>query len=167
MSLLLVYVSACMIEVFHIPLTREQVALVDKDDYERLKNYCWQAQPNRTKTKYYAVRNNGFDERGTRLKVKMHREIMNAPPGLDVDHINGDTLDNRKENLRICQHINNIQNQKSRGGKSPYRGVTKHKKGWRARITVNYERKCLGVYSTQEEARGAYIEATKKYYREN
>lgn len=155
-----------MSEVFWIPLTQGFVAIVDGDDYERLRRYSWHAQWNRTRTKVYAVRNAGTDKRGVRLKVKMHREIMNAPPDLEVDHFNGDTLDNRKQNLRACPHIVNIQNQQSRGGKSAHRGVTRHKRGWRARITVNYKRRCLGVFATEEEAAQAYREAATRCYGE-
>ena len=110
--------------IFQIKLTRDQYAIVDKEDHGLLLEYNWYATPNRTKKSFYAGRNDGEDERGARLKTSMHRQIMNCPAGMDVDHINGDTLDNRKINLRICTHSNNIKNQKSRGGKSKYRGVT-------------------------------------------
>lgn len=154
-----------MPEYLSIQLTKGKFTLVDKEDYEQLILFNWQAQSTRLKNGFYAVRNNGVDNRGVRLKVKMHRQIMDCPEVFEVDHINGDTLDNRKCNLRICTHAQNIQSQKSRGGKSEYRGVTKHINGnWRARISVNYKRICLGVYKTQDEANHAVIEAHRKYY---
>ena len=154
-----------MSETFFIGLTREQHALVDKEDYELLSSFCWQAQPTRLENGFYAVRNNGENSNGTRLKVKMHRQIMNCPDGMEIDHINGDTLDNRKSNLRIVSHSINIKNQKSRGGKSKYRGVTEHAcYGWRARITVDYKRISLGVYKTEQEAFKAVQKAQGEYY---
>jgi hypothetical protein len=151
--------------VKRIKLTRNLFVLVDNDDFKILSRFNWQADPNRNKTKYYARRNNGYNNKGTRLKMPMHRQIMKCPSGYEVDHINGDTLDNRKINLRVCSHLKNIQNQKSRGGKSIYRGVTKHHDGnWRARITVNYKRISLGVFKTQENAYEAVKKAQEKYY---
>lgn len=154
-----------MSEICFVPLTKGQQAIVDKDDYEQIMLFNWQAQPTRTKNGFYAVRNNGEDKKGTRLKAKMHRQIMNCPNEYEVDHINGNTLDNRKCNLRICTHAENIRNQKSRGGKSKYRGVTKHINNyWRARITINYKRICLGLYKKQKEAYQAVLNAQRKYY---
>ena len=154
-----------MSDTWFISLTNSQKSLVDYEDFLILKNYKWQAQPTRLKDGFYAVRNNGYNEQGTRLKVKMHRQVMNCPSGYEVDHINGNTLDNRKSNLRIIEHSANIKNQKSRGGKSKYRGVTKHGHyGWRARLMVNYKRICLGVYDTQETAFEALQVAYRKYY---
>lgn len=153
-----------MSEVF-VNLTKGQKVLVDPEDYKSLSEFHWQAQENRTKTGYYAVRNDGFSINGTRLKVKMHRQIMNCPDGYEVDHINGNTLDNRKSNLRICTHRENIQSQKSRGGKSSFRGITLHKNNlWRARITVNYKRIHLGLFKTELEAKLAHDQAREKFY---
>ena len=150
----------------YIELTKGHKSLVDDDDYEILNSFNWQAQPTRLKDGYYAIRNNGCDKKGTRLKVRMHRSIMNCPTGFEVDHINGNTLDNRKSNLRIVTHDVNIKNQKSRlVGKSKYRGVTQHAHlGWRARITINYKRICLGVFPTEEMAAEAAIAARKELY---
>jgi hypothetical protein len=148
-----------------VELTKGQYARIDEEDYKQIIAFKWQAQPTRLKNGFYAIRNNGTDESGTRLKVKMHRQIMNCPDGMEVDHINGNTLDNRKSNLRVCTHAQNIQYQKSRGGESRYRGVTKHHDGnWRARISVAYKRISLGVYKTQEAAYQAVLNAQRKYY---
>lgn len=154
-----------MVDYKIIKLTKEQVTMVDCDDYEQLMLFNWQAQSTRLKNGFYAVRNNGTNESGTRLKIKMHRQIMSCPDVMEVDHINGNTLDNRKSNLRICTHAQNIQYQHGRGGKSKFRGVTKHHDGnWRARISVAYKRISLGVYKTQEEAYQAVLNAQRKYY---
>lgn len=154
-----------MSEVYFIYLTKNQKTLVDKEDYDYLNQFHWQAIAGRTKKEFYAIRNNGYASNGTRLKVRLHRELMNAPDGYEVDHINGDTLDNRKSNLRICSHAENVRNQKSRGGKSIYRGVTKHINGyWRSRITVNYRRIHLGLFKTEYEAHLACEKARKEKY---
>lgn len=151
--------------IYQIKLTDNLYALVDKDDYDKLIKFNWHSQPASNKKGFYANRNDGFDENGRRLQVKMHRQIMNFPDGMDVDHINGNTLDNRKSNLRICTHAENCQNQKSRGGKSQYRGITKHKNGkWRARLGLNYKRVHIGLFDTEEEAASALEIARKKYY---
>ncbi len=160
-----------------IKLTRGQYALVDNEDYELLSSFNWQATQSSNNKTFYARRNNGYGKNKQRLKVSMHRQIMNFPIGSEVDHINGNTLDNRKCNLRICTHSQNVQSQKDRGGKSKYRGVTKHiikhqlksgekiySNGWRARISVNYKRICLGVYKTQKQAYQAVLNAQRKYY---
>lgn len=139
-----------------IELTRGQFALVDDEDFEELNQYYWQAQPTRTKTGYYAVRNNGYSLAGVRLKVKMHREIMACPKGLEVDHRNGDFLNNCRSNLRICTHAENAKNQRKRKGSSHYKGVKRHTNYWRADIMVNYKRYFLGLFKTQEEAKAAY-----------
>ena len=148
-----------------IELTKNQNAIIDAEDLEKLSSFHWQAQHTRTKKGFYAVRNDGNDSKGVRLKVKMHRQIIDCPCGYEVDHINGNTLDNRKSNLRICSHMENIQSQKSRGGKSQYRGITLHINNlWRARITVNYKRIHLGLFKTEYEAHLSHEEARKKYY---
>jgi len=82
-----------------IPLGEFQFALVDPDDFERLRKYRWFAK--KSKYNWYAVRRvrrNGRD----RL-IRMHREITNCPAGLQVHHRNGDGLDNRKCNLLVCR----------------------------------------------------------------
>lgn len=80
----------------------------------------------------------------------MHRVIMDAPKGKDVDHINGDRLDNRKANLRTVTRSQNLHNRHDR----PYHGVTwrKDKRKWRARITVDLKEIFLGHFDTLEDA---------------
>ena len=85
----------------------------------------------------------------------MHRFIMNAPKGMDVDHINHDSLDNRKQNLRICTRSENMQNMCHENNKP--KGITyfnydNRKKKWRARIKKNYHYIYLGYYKTKKEA---------------
>jgi len=91
--------------------------------------------------------------------ISLHRTITNAPKGCYVDHVNGNTLDNRLSNLRVCTNAANIRNGKLRtNNKSGYTGVRLEYKKWVSRIRVNYEVITLGKFSTIEEA----IEARKQ-----
>ena len=91
-------------------------------------------------------------------KVPLSRYIMNPESDLVVDHINGDTLDNRRENLRVVTKSDNLRNRKfGPSNKSGLRGVIKTKYGWRAKIH-------LGTFNTKEEAYAAYREAYEKLF---
>lgn len=154
--------------VFYIPLKDGLRVRIDEEDAEYLSQFYWQVYPTRTKKSFYAVRNNGYAPDGRRLKVRMHREIMRVTdPKITVDHINRDTTDNRKINLRLCSQLDNCKNQESRGGTSKYRGVHLHKPGvWRAGMTLNYKRIDLGLFDDEELANLACIAARKEHYGE-
>ena len=84
---------------------------------------------------------------------------MNAPAGMQIDHINGNGLDNRKVNLRLCNSSQNQRNaRKRKSGTSRFKGVDWHKesKKWRARICVNRKRIHIGRYKSEFEAAQAY-----------
>jgi len=133
-----------------ILLTAGQVAIVDEDDYERLNKLSWQ------------VSSRGYANRRVYLKgnqystLIMHREIMQPPDDMQVDHINGNKLDNRKQNLRICTASQNSMN--SNRQKGLYRGVTWHKRDrkWRANIGANREKIYIGQFDCPHEAAKAY-----------
>jgi len=102
-------------------------------------------------------------------QIKLHQFIINPPNNMQVDHVSGDTLDNRKVNLRICSHAENQQNRKKgKNNTSGYKGVYFHcgKRKWRTTICVNKKRIYLGYFDTPEEAHEAYCEASKKYHGE-
>src|SRR4030042_6336064 len=82
-----------------IPLTLSKYAIVDADVYEELSKYKWYSML--SGNKYYAARNVNLHNKHT--LVLMHRQIMNAPSDKSVEHVNCDSLDNRKDNLRLCQ----------------------------------------------------------------
>ena len=93
----------------------------------------------------------------------MHRIIASRahgpiPRGMEVDHIDGDRLNNRRANLRLCTRAQNCWNAAARGGKSKYRGVFKNRGKWTAQITIN-----LGSYDTEEEAAHAYQKAAEEF----
>ena len=151
-----------------IPLTKGFSTIVDETDYDWLMEWKWQISPNG-----YAVRGLYAPcvnyKREGRGKISMHRAIMNTPKDMYTDHINGDKLDNRRCNLRICTNQQNQGNQKiKKGGTSKYKGVSWHKgnKAWSAQIYMRDHAKTLGTFKTEEEAARAYNEAAKKYFGE-
>ena len=90
---------------------------------------------------------------------------MSPPDNMEVDHINGDKLDNRKENLRVCTHRENGKNQKiSINNTSGYKGVFANHKNWQAVIGVDGKPIYLGTYPSPEKAAEAYDVAAKKYH---
>lgn len=91
-----------------IQLTKGYVAIVDDDDYEYLSQFRWFALETRN-DRVYATRHTPRNKY-TRSTIYMHREITNALRGIHVDHWNGNTLDNRKLNLRLCTHSQNMCN---------------------------------------------------------
>jgi len=146
-----------------IQLTQSQVALVDAEDFEWLSKLKWHAH--RRRRTWYA-------RRAALGKTEfMHREILdyhgyNLATG-EVDHISGDGLDNRKSNLQIISHAENIRKSRIQlNNKSGYRGVSWSKRDriWQAFIGVNKARKYLGSYKTKLDAALAYDEAAKMYY---
>lgn len=105
--------------------------------------------------------------RGKRKILLLHREIMKAPPGLCVDHINGDPLDNRRANLRLCTHAQNMKNRRlHRNNTSGFKGVWRRRNRWRAEIKVEGQRISLGTFATIEEAAAAYAEGAHRFHGE-
>lgn len=150
-----------------INLTKGKVTLVDDEGFEWLSQYHWYAHFD-GKNWYaarYLPRNNGKHQ--TSL---MHREIMDAPKGMTVDHKDGNGLNNQKCNLRICLNSQNVMNRKRTSNRvvSQFKGISwnkRHKK-WRARIGIGGKVKYLGCYESEEEAARAYGAAAKIYHGE-
>lgn len=150
----------------YITLTRGYSAIVDDDDYERLNAVNWyfhQGVSSRA-----AVRS-VYEGHGKTRKVRrvlMHREILLAKPGELVDHKNGDQLDNRKKNLRICSFLQNIWNRKKRRDStgSKFIGVSwsPYRSRWVCRITVNGKTRVLGLFKDEAEAARCYDQEVKK-----
>ncbi len=96
----------------------------------------------------------------------MHNLIINTPDGMEADHINGNTLDNRRSNLRICTRGQNQRNRRGNlNGTSKYKGVSfkNENKKWVAQIGFK-KNMFIGYYKTEIEAALAYNEAAKKYH---
>lgn len=134
-----------------IPITRGMVALVDDDDYEKLSALVWQATGQRNN--WYASRSVVVN--GEARRFFMHRMIVGLEPGnqMEVDHIDGDGLNNQKSNLRVCLPKQNALNKKRSKGTNPYRWVYPSRGSkWLARTSDNRQKGYLGVFSTAVEA---------------
>jgi len=150
-----------------IPLTRGLFAIVDAADYDELSKYKWYAQWHpRTKT-FYAHRCYGVRSRSA---MSMHRHLMGLKPGDGkcCDHINQDTLDNRRQNLRIASLSQNMANRRRhKTNKCGFKGVFLSRPGkWRAQIQVNNEPHHLGYFSSPQDAYEAYKRAAYKFFGE-
>jgi hypothetical protein len=145
-------------------LTRGYVAIVDDEDFERFSTERWMVSG--TAPHLYAKRQETVD--GKKVVRWMHREVCGAPPNLLVDHINRNTLDNRRSNLRACTHRENLQNRGStkREGGSQYKGVSTRSGRVRAYITINGEFTALGGFSDEIRAAVAYDAAAREHFGE-
>lgn len=121
-------------------------AVIDREDAERVLSHKWTSN------------GNGYVRTFINTKpLYLHRFLMCAPDGYDVDHINNDTLDNRKSNLRIVNHIENCNNRKTKGS---VHHVTNRvlKKPYFAKITLYGRRVSIGYFATEKDAREAIEE---------
>lgn len=148
-----------------IPLTKGQVALVDDEDYEALAKRRWHACWMESSQTFYAHHSKLVKDGGGTLS--MHRAIVGAQAGQDVDHINGNGLDNRRENLRVCSRAQNLANRRSsRRRRSGLKGAYKLGERWLASIKSNGKTRHLGVFDTPEEAHAAYCAAARELHGE-
>lgn len=148
-----------------IPLSRGLYTLVDDEDYEWLSQWKWYASGVEW---IYASRSK---RGGSPWTIHMHRlvlGIVDAPSSVFVDHIDGNTLDNRRTNLRITDNKGNQGNRKISGGTSRYRGVSWNKQHgkWGARICRNRKVHWLGSFTEESEAARAYDIAAVEHFGE-
>lgn len=147
-----------------IPVTQGLYALIDDEDLVTVGRYRWHTCRNgRT---CYARRNGSASERRQGLAaVYLHHAILGVVA--EVDHINGDGLDNRRENLRIGTHQQNISNQRKQlDTSSRFKGVDYYKQygRWRARCKCNGHVHCLGYFEHEEDAARAYDAAARSLF---
>lgn len=143
-------------------------AKVDDEDYARLSTFRWRVGRKSPRRKQYVMRTSRLN--GKRATALMHREIIGQiPNGMCVDHINGNTLDNRRCNLRLVTLAQNSAYQSIRSDNtSGFKGVTyhKHHKKWNAHISKNGSQVSLGYFRNKEEAARAYDAAAIVHYGE-
>lgn len=141
--------------VQRIILTNGMVAYVDAADYEELNRYTWQ------------LASGGYAARSEKRRlIFMHRQIMNPPEGMFVDHIRGNRLDNTRAHLRICTRSENARNQtKHADTTSRYIGVSywRNRKKWAAVIRLKGRKKFLGYFDDELDAARAYDYAAVVY----
>lgn len=139
--------------------------LVDDEDYEFISKFIWKQIKKRKD--YDHVYSTHYGK-----IVRPHRLILNIEdPSILIDHINGNTLDNRKCNLRICTNQENSRNQGKRQDRqytSKYKGVNwnKHSKKWTARIKTDKKRIFIGYFTNEIEAAKAYDQAALEHHKE-
>lgn len=154
--------------VVEIPLTRGFVALVDDQDAEKVQGRKWHAH--HSDSRVYAGREERDTVTGAKRFVYMHRVIAGASDSMQVDHKNHETLDNRRENLRLCTTSENQRNQRrvSENRSSLFKGVHfyKARQKWTASIMVNGSTIHLGYYTDEIAAAKAYDAAAREHFGE-
>jgi hypothetical protein len=150
-----------------IPLSKGQIVLVDDENYPSVSVFNWHIGSHGYAVRVkYAKKEDGSK---TCKSILMHRVIMDAPSGMFVDHINGNKLDNRRANLRICTQGENARNRgKQCNNASGCKGVTWYARTskWRASIVLNKKHIHLGYFELLSDASRAYENAAEKYHGE-
>lgn len=138
-----------------IELGHGNKAIIDDDDFDRVNQYKW----------YLSAYGYACTSRG---RVYLHRFVLNYTGRKVIDHIDRNSLNNQKDNLRICTRSQNIRNSNKRQGSSRYKGVRWHKGTgkWNARITFNYREYHLGLFSSEIAAAKAYDRKAKELFKE-
>lgn len=145
-----------------IKLTGGYTTIVDDQDFDDLNKFRW----------FYSC---GYARRDPQInkiknRVYLHRQVLGLSSNLgDVDHINGNKLDNRRSNLRLCTHQNNIRNQAIRSNnKSGYKGVSwdKSRNLWESRIYYKNKLLSLGRFKNAVDAAKVYNKASLNYFGE-
>jgi hypothetical protein len=149
-----------------IILTQGKVAIVDNEDYDYLNQFKWYAS--NKNGKFYVARTIRVSK-NKKNYILMHRFIMKPDKGMVIDHLDGNPLNNKKNNLRICTHAENMRNSKINiNNKSGYKGVSyqENRNNYRASIKFNNKTINIGDFIDPIDAARAYNAAALKYHRE-
>jgi hypothetical protein len=152
-------------EYREIKLSKGQIVKVSLQDFDELSKFKWSAKWD--KGSFYASRNIFIN--GKKTRILMHRQIMGDPQGFQVDHVHGDTLDNRRSELRLATGSQNQWNTKMRSDNSSgFKGVSRHTATgrWQSKISAYKKRTHLGYFDTAQEAHEAYCAAAAEYHGE-
>lgn len=135
-----------------IPLSRGYFAIVDDEDYEMLMAYKWHIS-------HFGYAQTSVGGRENKRNILMHRLLMEVPKGMEIDHINGDRIDNRRCNLRLVTRSQNMHNMSGNTNTSSrFKGVSwdKDRNLWAVNIQTNGKSVHLGRYASEIEAARAY-----------
>ena len=142
-----------------INLTQGKIALVDDADYELAKTHKWCARKSRNL--YYA------SAKISGKNVSLHAFLLASPKNSEIDHVDGNGLNNQRLNLRICSHMENMANQKQhRDSKSPYKGISRaqHCDRWAAQLFFQGRKLYLGLFKDPIDAAKAYDAKAKELF---
>jgi hypothetical protein len=151
-------------DVAYVTLTKGYEAIIDAADVPLVEGFNWCSRADGLT--FYAART---DYSSGKKTVRMHRVIMNCSKGFEIDHIDGDGLNNRRSNMRLSTHAENMRNRRiAKNNTSGFKGVAWDKNGakWRAKIKVDGEQIHLGQFDTPEAAHAAYVAASEKLHGE-
>ena len=146
--------------VIEIALSKGGVALVDEADHEKVRAYrWWRDRKGYATTKVTIVPMKSHS-------LLMHRLIMDAPPGIYVDHIDHDPLNNTRANLRLATNSQNQANKRKVLAASGYKGVWFNKQSgrWSATVMCKKKRYYLGLHDTPEQESAAYAKEAERLF---
>lgn len=132
--------------------------IIDREDWDKIKDYKWYSKKvTGYRDETHHVMAGVKNEYGKATTITLHRLIMDAPKGMQVDHINGDTLNNSKDNLRLATASQNSANKRAqKNNKTGFAGVVKVYNKFRATVTYQGKQIYLGLFKTSQEAARAY-----------
>jgi hypothetical protein len=143
--------------------------LIDPEDWERVVRHDWHARVGKNGRSYFYRKPDAYGGYGNGIQILLHRELLNAPPGIQVDHRNHNYLDNRKSELRLATSQQNTWNRRKVSVRnpslSPFIGVNWNniRGKWQSAISVNGQPIILGLYDNKVDAAKAYDTAALKH----
>ncbi len=146
-----------------LSLTKGKFALIDDEDYYIISFFTWYAA--KDENTFYA--NTSVRLNNKLIILRMHRFLLNLKSGEQVDHRDGNGLNNQKANLRICTHSQNCMNMKGhKNSTSKFKGVSWNKRynRWVAQICLNRNIIFLGYFKNEVKAAGIYDTKAKELF---